>query len=211
MNETLWSRLIKTTTTKTTINSVTQRQIFLIFRYRLLLLASILLIIFILLYLCAQYYNYAKSRKFSKKFVYYVKFKLINLIFSFKKTRKTHANNGLRLNNLSKQYSYINKSFLRSMENDLSNNNDLNNNEDDIEAAQTASKLTQNSIYSSSATLLTIASNFTTLPLIMITDTTSLQTDIIDLENYNEEKTRRSSLENRLRHEINEKMPRPYK
>ena len=182
------------------------QEIFSIFRYRLLLLISILTIFFTLLYICAQYYKTFKKLKLNKKCLYCFKFKLIDILyFIFLKKQKPHQHTTDRQIEL-KKYSFINKSFSHSISSDF-------NNYKEEEEAPPPIKMASNSMYSSSASLLTTTTNltFSLVPLVMITDTTSLQTEIIEFDDEYDERVEntKNRIEKLLRYEINEKMP-PY-
>jgi hypothetical protein len=176
--------------------SIIIQEIFSIFKYRLLLLTSILTIFFILFYICAQYYKLFKKLKLNKKYIYCFKFKLIDFLYLFKKRSiRKPIDRQIEM----KKYSFINKSFSHSISSNFDNYKE--------EEEKRPYKKHSNSIYSSSASLLTTTTNLTVVPLIMITDTTSLQTEIIEFDDEYEKMSKR--IENRLRNEINEKMP-PY-
>lgn len=98
-------------------------------------------------------------------------------------------------------YNKINRSYIKSFSFNGFNKQNL------------LSMYDQSSVCSLLTTTTTLNSNYNTrhnLPLIMITDTTSLQTDIIDLETYNDDLVNsryKTQLTKQLRHEINEKRP----
>ena len=210
-------------------------QLFSTFKCRLILIISILCIFFIFLYICAQYYNSCKRIRLNEKYVFCIKFKIINFLYLFKQQRHERSEQGgeskaeIQMTNIiRKDYSFINKSFTHSISSDLNYNREEEEEEEEDYFENTKKipqapimimkkSSTRSSIYSSSASLLTTTTNVATIPIVMITDTTSLQTDIIDF--YNDEESDRmttiykygyraiSDLEKKLRCEINEKRP----
>jgi hypothetical protein len=140
----------------------------------------LLLLTSILFIIFILLYLCSKYYKYINNCIYNIKLKLNNLFCKIKNER----DDGVRLIDLSKKRFYINKSFINSNENVAYN------------YVENDSISTNGSFYDQIS-----------IPLIMITDTTSLQTDIIDLDTFNDNDNIKTCYKTQLRFEINEKRP----